>query len=197
MVPSRLGLDSSNLPQAPLSHCSVGRFPATPGSTSGHHRSPLLPVELQLPSSYQPPETVGRTLIGCVRTRQRMPPPGVLEAFGEEQPPNPPPRVNACSRGAVAPQKQWGYRASPYVTSSQQVDGLLSELAAAHWDSSSYDVKEWISSVGQLLPGQMETLQDHSLRSVALRCARLQARNLRVSFLWMINLIQLVVKCQR
>jgi len=86
---------------------------------------------------------------------------------------------------------------SPYVTSSNQIDGLLMELAAAHWDSLAFNVKVWISCVRRLMVEQTESFQDQGLYSVVLWHIHLQMHNLWVNFLLMINLIHLVCECQR
>lgn len=94
--------------------------------------------------------------------------------------------------------KKWGYRLKPCLSPSEQVDGIIAELAAAHWESSTHNVEMWVSNVRQLIGDpQTDMFQDQSLRSVVLRCTRLQALDVRVNFLCMINLIQLVCKCQR
>lgn len=195
VAPSQLGFDNDfvNALRSPL---SGPPSPRTPGNS---HPQPVCvdPSQLgtrlsspDLPQS-QPPH----------QTHQSRPPSDIFEAAEGEVLPKRPRAKKDCTRGTVLPKKptrkKWGYRLSPYTSSSDQVDGLVAELAAAHWGSSAYDVEAWVSNVRQLVGEQTDMFQDQSLCSVVLRCACLQARDIRVNFVCMINLIQLVCKCQR
>ncbi|KAF8419826.1 hypothetical protein L210DRAFT_3765778 [Boletus edulis BED1] len=81
-------------------------------------------------------------------------------------------------------------------SSSSQVGAILARLAAASWDSTTHDVKGWVTSVAKSLGYERASSQDHDLRSIVFRCTRLRTKNVSLNFLWMMALIQVVSKCQ-
>lgn len=91
----------------------------------------------------------------------------------------------------------YSLRKDPYVSCSPEVDAVLAELAAAHWDSSTHDVKGWVAAIAKSLEQDQVFMHDQSLSSLVFRCTRLTAKNVNVNFLWMMNLIQIAAKCQR
>ena len=104
------------------------------------------------------------------------------------------------SRGAIGPRKkksQWTVKHSPYLNASNSAESFIALLAAAHWESETYDVAGWISEVGEKLKEDSVIFHDDSLGSLVWRCEKLSNLGVRVSFFIMLTQIQLVAKCKR
>lgn len=108
-----------------------------------------------------------------------------------------------CNRGAVGPKKKarknrgWKTSKVPHVPVTETVESFIALLAAARWGSSTYNVAGWVSEVADVLKDSSVVFQDESLGCLVGRCSNLHSLGLQVSFLTMLNLIQLVAKCTR
>lgn len=74
---------------------------------------------------------------------------------------------------------------------------FVAKLAAANWDSEVYPVPGWVQEVSNQLIQDPLVFQDESLASIVGRYTNLQGLAVRVSFLSMVNNIQVLAKCKR
>lgn len=126
-------------------------------------------------------------------------------AGGAGAAPVPDRRLDDCHRGAVGPKKKarkgkakgWKVGEAPHVPVTDTVQSFVAQLAAARWGSETYDVATWVAEVADVLKDCSIVFQDESLTSLVGRCTDLRSLGLRVSFLTMLNQIQLVAKCTR
>lgn len=104
---------------------------------------------------------------------QQVPTPGIFKAAGGEVPLIHLRVNNDCDCNKAPSEKstckKWEYHFSPYVNSSQQVDGLIAKLVAVYWESSTYDVEAWVLDVQRLMDKQMDMFQDQTLHSIVLQ----------------------------
>ena len=78
------------------------------------------------------------------------------------------------------------------------VESFVALLAAAHWESETYDVPGWVSDIANAaFLGTAASVEEESLSSLADRISLLNAVGIRTAFLSMISHIQLVAKCLR
>src|ERR1700709_2830140 len=90
-----------------------------------------------------------------------------------------------CNRGAgTAPlvQSRYAVRNKAHITSSENVNSLLAQLAAAQTNSDIHNPLAWLGEVGSALKRSKD---DHLFSSKALirRCSLFSAQGVRVSFL--------------
>lgn len=85
----------------------------------------------------------------------------------------------------------------PHVPATGMVELFVSNLATAHWGSEAHRVPHWVRDVGSELKQNPLIFRDDSLASMVGRLSSLQSLGLRVSFLTMINNIQVLTKCIR
>jgi hypothetical protein len=104
-----------------------------------------------------------------------------------------------CNRGAgTAPlvQSRYAVRNQAHITSSENVNSLLAQLAAAHWDSDIHNPQAWLGEVGSALI-MLKDDDKVSWKALIHRCSVFSAQGVRVSFLIMVHMILLTTKCQR
>lgn len=105
-----------------------------------------------------------------------------------------------CARGgkkAKKPKKsssEWRQRDDAYVATSSHANELIAALASVSeaWTSRSV---EWLDAISSFQSNPESFIVD-SLQSIANRCQDLERKEIRVNFLFMINCMQLVMKCQ-
>lgn len=114
------------------------------------------------------------------------------------------------NRGATRPKKKkqpkkkkkttraWKTTDNPHIPVMVTVESVVAVLAAARWDSETYNAPGWVCKVADELRQSPLVFQDESLASTVGRLSNLQSLGLReVSFLTMVHNIQVVAKCRR
>lgn len=107
--------------------------------------------------------------------------------------------IHKCNCGAKGTKQshKWVKCQAPHIMVTEKVEGILVRLAAAHWESETYDVQQWLVNVGGALYQVEDTYKVDSLSSIVTHCHCLSKKSIDIGFLLMVNLIQLVTKCQR
>lgn len=85
----------------------------------------------------------------------------------------------------------------PHVPVTDTMKSFIAQLAAARWGSETYDIAACVAEVGDILKDSSIMFEDESLSSLVGQCTDLHSLSLRVSFLTMLNQIQLITKCTR
>jgi hypothetical protein len=80
--------------------------------------------------------------------------------------------------------------------SSENINSLLAQLAAAHWDSDIHNPQAWLGELGSVLI-MLKDDDKVSWKALIHHCSVFSAQGIRVSFLIMVHMILLTTKCQR
>lgn len=113
------------------------------------------------------------------------------------------PNKDCHNQGVTHPKKKkktaraWKTANSPHILVTVMVKSFMALLAVACWDSKTYGVPGWVYEVANKLKQNPLIFQDKLLTSIVGQLSNLQSLSLRVSFLTMVNNIQVVAKCRR
>lgn len=78
---------------------------------------------------------------------------------------------------------------------SENLNSLLAQLVAVHWDSNIYNPKAWLGEVASTL-NMLKHSNDISWEALIHRSSISTAQNVHISFLIMVYMILLTTKCQ-
>lgn len=112
----------------------------------------------------------------------------------------------ACIRGAhhaktskSSQSQKWILRDRPNIASLEDLQGLIGHISAIACAADGYEAPspaiQWAQDV--IFMTEANFFVDDSLVSIVNRCNAAVQKSVRVEFLFMINCIQLVLKCQR
>ncbi|EGO28246.1 hypothetical protein SERLADRAFT_434123 [Serpula lacrymans var. lacrymans S7.9] len=88
----------------------------------------------------------------------------------------------------------WQRQSSPWINTSENVNAIIATLLSAHWGSDTHNPEAWLLNVKSAI--QEGAYLDKSLMSVVACCKGLGGKDIAVNFLLMVNLMQLITKCQ-
>ncbi|KAG2360954.1 hypothetical protein BDR07DRAFT_1377577 [Suillus spraguei] len=83
---------------------------------------------------------------------------------------------------------------NPRISCSDHAAAIISELASAHFLSKVHSPLSWLRDIADYV--QTPHVEGESLTSVTVRCRGAASKDVRVSFLLMVNCMALVCKCQ-